>query len=282
MTFPTRLAMMTVVAAHLALGGPAISAVTLEARTVAAFDRYVAETERESARSLTDDAGFLWVDAAGRERDRAALRAGQLVLSRLETKSSGRKIDVPDGIIHHWLGLVFVPGATVDRAVKLLQDYDRHAAVYAPNVARSKLIARDGDTFQVYLRFYTKNVLTVVVNSDHEARFTRPTATRAYSRIVSTRIAEVENPDGPDEKEKPVGRDGGYLWRLNSSWRFMERDGGTYVQCESITLTRSIPFALAFIIKPFITGIPKETLTFTLERTRDALKAGPTSRAALP
>jgi hypothetical protein len=282
MTFPTRLAMMTVVAAHLALGGPAISAVTLEARTVAAFDRYVAETERESARSLTDDAGFLWVDAAGRERDRAALRAGQLVLSRLETKSSGRKIDVPDGIIHHWLGLVFVPGATVDRAVALLQDYDRHAAVYAPNVARSKLIARDGDTFQVYLRFYTKNVLTVVVNSDHEARFTRPTATRAYSRIVSTRIAEVENPDGPDEKEKPVGRDGGYLWRLNSSWRFMERDGGTYVQCESITLTRSIPFALAFIIKPFITGIPKETLTFTLERTRDALKAGPTSRAALP
>jgi hypothetical protein len=272
---------MCVVAAHLAAGGPAVSAVTLEARTVAAFDRYVAETERESARSLTDDAGFLWVDAPGRERDRAALRAGQLVLSRLETKSSGRKIDVPDGIIHHWLGLVFVPGATVDRAVKLLQDYDRHAAVYAPNVARSKLIARDGDTFQVYLRFYTKNVLTVVVNSEHEARFTRPAPGRAYSRIVSTRIAEVEDPGGPDEKEKPVGRDGGYLWRLNSSWRFLERDGGTYVQCESITLTRSIPFALAFIIKPFITGIPKETLTFTLERTRDALRPGATSRVAL-
>ena len=274
---------MCVATAHLAAGGPTLGAVTLEPRTVAAFDRYVAETERESARSLADEAGFLWVDAPGRERDRAALRAGQLVLSRLETKSAGRKIDVPDGLIHHWLGLVFVPGATVDRAVALLQDYDRHAAVYTPNVARSRLIARDGDTFKVYLRFYTKNVLTVVVNSEHEARFMRPTPRRAYSRIVSTRIAEVDDPGGPDEKEKPVGRDGGYLWRLNSSWRFLERDGGTYIQCESITLTRSVPFALAFIIKPFITGIPKETLTFTLERTRNALKAGTTtSRAASP
>jgi hypothetical protein len=252
----------------------------LEPRTIAAFERYVAEADRESARSLADEAGFLWVDAAGRERDRAAVRAGQLVISRLETKSGGRKIDVPDGIIHHWLGLVFVPGATVDRAVALLQDYDRHAAVYSPNVARSRLLARDGDTFKVYLRFYTKNVLTVVVNSEHEAQFTRPAPDRAYSRIVSTRIAEVEDPGGPDEKEKPVGNDGGYLWRLNSSWRFLERDGGTYVQCESITLTRSVPFALAFIIKPFITGIPKETLTFTLERTRNALKAGVTSQAA--
>src|SRR5918993_1444393 len=158
MTFRLRLT-MCVATAHLVAGGPTISAVTLEPRTVAAFDRYVAETERESARSLGDEAGFLWVDAPGRERDRAALRAGQLVLSRLETKSAGRKIDVPDGLIHHWLGLVFVPGATVDRAVALLQDYDRHAAVYTPNVARSRLIAGDGDTFKVYLRFYTKKVL---------------------------------------------------------------------------------------------------------------------------
>jgi hypothetical protein len=269
---------MCVVAVNLLAGGPTVSAVTLEPHTVAAFERYVAETERESVRTLADSADFLWVDTAGRERDRAALRAGQLVISRLETRSGGREIEVPDGIIHHWLGIVFVPRATVDRAVALLQDYDRHAAIYAPNVARSRLIARNGDNFKVYLRFYTKNVLTVVVNSEHEARFTRAAPDRAHSRIVSTRIAEVDDPGGPDEKEKPVGNDGGYLWRLNSSWRFLERDGGTYVQCESITLTRSVPFALAFIIRPFISGIPKDTLTFTLERTRDALKAGTTSR----
>jgi len=69
----------------------------------------------------------------------------------------------------------------------------------------------------------------------------------------------------------PVGRDGGYLWRLNSYWRFLERDGGTYVQCESITLTRDVPFLLSWIIKPFVTDIPRETLAFTLESTRNAL-----------
>jgi hypothetical protein len=269
------------VAASLVCVEEPIGAVTLEPHTIAAFDRYVEETERAAAGSLAKGAGFLWVDGVGREQERAALRSGRLVITRLETiTSAGRKIEVPDGIIHHWLGVVLVPGATVEGAVALLQDYDRHADVYRPNVARSKLLARDGDTFGMYLRFHTKKVLTVVFNSEHEARFARPAPGRAYSRIVSTRIAEVDDPGGPQEKEKPVGRDGGYLWRLNSNWRFLERDGGVYVQCESITLTRSVPFALAFIVGPFITSIPRETLTFTLERTRDALKAASISRVS--
>ena len=247
------------------------AAVTLAPRTIEAFERYVAETLRQSDPSLADPRRFLWVDGEGREKDLAALRSGELVISRLETKIAGKKIDVPDGLIHPWVGLVFVPSVTVDQAVRLLQDYDSHGEVYKPNVARSKLIDRDGDVFRMYLRFYTKKVLTVVVNSEHEARFTRPAPDRAYSRIVSTRIAEVEDPDTPEEKEKPVGRDGGYLWRVNSDWRFLERDGGTYVQCESITLTRTAPFGLGVIIRPFITGIPRETLTFTLERTRAVL-----------
>lgn len=257
--------------AAVVVGTRPIAAVTLAPRTIEAYERYVAETHRQSDPSLTDPARFLWVDAEGREKDLGALRTGELVISRLETKIAGKKIDVPDGLIHHWVGLVFVPAATVDQAVRLLQDYDTHGEVYKPNVARSKLIDRDGDVFRMYLRFYTKKVLTVVVNSEHEARFTRPAPDRAHSRIVSTRIAEVDNPDTPEEQEKPVGRDGGYLWRLNSYWRFLERDGGTYVQCESITLTRTAPFGLGLIIRPFITGIPKETLTFTLERTRAAL-----------
>ena len=270
MTPRLRLVCWIALAAMVAATRP-ISAVTLAPRTIEAFERYVAETRRQSDPSLSDPRRFLWVDAVGREKDLAALRSGELVISRLETKFAGKSIDVPDGLIHHWLGLVFVPGVTVDQAVRLLQDYDSHGEVYKPNVARSKLLDREGDVFKVYLRFYTKKVLTVVVNSEHDARFTRPAPDRAYSRIVSTRIAEVEDPDTPDEKEKPVGRDGGYLWRLNSDWRFLERDGGTYVQCESITLTRTAPFGLGLIIRPFITGIPRETLTFTLERTRAAL-----------
>jgi hypothetical protein len=252
-------------------GGLTTSAVTLQRQTIAAFDRYVAESERQSAETLADPSRFLWIENAKRPKDQELLRQGSLIIERVEIRSKGKSIDIPDGMIHHWTGLVFVPGATVNQALALLQDYDRHAEVYKPNVARSKLLSRTSDAFKMSLRFHMKKFITVVVNSDHEARFVRPEPGRAYSRIVSTRIAEVEDPDTPTEKEKPVGDDGGYLWRLNSNWRFLERDGGTYVQCESITLTRGLPFLLGALIRPFVTSIPRETLTFTLETTRNTL-----------
>ena len=257
----------------LAVAGAA-SAADLQPQTIVAWDRYVAETERQMAATLNDQARFVWVDGL-QEPDRrtrlAALRAGGLLIERLETKDGGKKLEAPGGLIHHWLGAVFVPGASVDQAVALLQDYDRHSEIYKPAIVQSKLLARDGDMFRMSLRFFMKRVISVVVNTEHEARFSRPSPTRAYSRLVSTRIAEVEHPGTSREAEKPVGRDGGYVWRLNSYWRFLERDGGTYVQCESITLSRRIPTGLGWLIGPFVTSIPRDSLTFLLERTRDTL-----------
>jgi hypothetical protein len=253
----------------LAAGVPAYGA-DLQPQTVAAFNRYVRATEARMAEAKP----FLWIDALPETQRRAALdtlRRGEFVIEALETREAGRRIDVPDGLIHHWIGVVFVPGATVDQAVALLQDYDRHADIYAPNVARSTLLARDGDRFTVGLRFFMKKVITVVVNSEHDARFTRHAPDRASSRIVSTRIAEVEHPGTPEERELPVGRDGGYLWRLNSYWRFQQRDGGVYIQSESLTLTRGIPFGLGWVVRPFVTSIPRETLEFTLSTTRRRL-----------
>lgn len=84
-------------------------------------------------------------------------------------------------------------------------------------------------------------------------------------------MAEVEHPGARDEREKPVGRDGGYLWRLHTYWRFLERDGGTYLQCESISLTRGIPIGLGWVVGPFVTSLPRESLEFTLQTTRDVL-----------
>lgn len=245
-------------------------AAELQPRTVAAFDRYVRAAEQR----MGSDSSFLWVDGlaeAYRRTTLGELGRGELAIERVTTRDGAEQIDVPDGLIHHWLGMVFVPGASVDQALALLQDYDRHAQVYRPAVARSKLLAREGDLFRVYLRFTMKKVITVVVNTENEARFTRLGPDEAQSRIYSTRIAEVEDADTPREREKPVGRDGGYLWRLYTYWRFLERDGGTYVQCESISLTRAIPIAFRWLIGPFVTSIPRESLAFTLETTRAAL-----------
>jgi hypothetical protein len=147
----------------------------------------------------------------------------------------------------------------------------------APPARAAELQPRTIAAFDRYVRVTearmdgVKKVITVVVNSEHEARFTRPARDRAEGRIRSTRIAQVEDPDTPQERELPVGRDGGYLWRLNTYWRLLERDGGTYLQCESISLTRGIPTGFGWLVGPFVTSIPRESLTFTLETTRNRL-----------
>ena len=267
---PTFLAL--VVAVGLATGA---AAADLEPRTVTAFDRYVTLLE---AGLDAPGAPALWLDTLPPARQTEIgkqLRSGQVVVERLLVKDKGRDIDIPGGLVHHWVGAIFVAGARVPDAVALLQDYDRHADIYTPAVQRSKLLSRDGDRFTVFLRFYQKKVITVVVNSEHDARFERLAPGQVRSRIHSTRIAEVENPGTPGEREMPVGRDGGYLWRLNTYWRFVERDNGVYIECESVTLTRGIPFGLGWVVGPFVTSIPRESLEFTLATTRKSLQPAP-------
>ena len=185
--------------------GVSVAAVELQPRTVAAFDRYVRATENR----LRTDA-FLWVDrlpSSRRTEALALMRRGMLSIEAARTLEGGREIDVPDGLVHHWVGTAFIPGASLDQALTILQDYDRHERIYAPTVARSKLLSRDGDRFRLFLRFKMKKVITVVVNSEHEALFSRPAADRAEGWIHSTRIAEVENAD-PARRAREAGRPG--------------------------------------------------------------------------
>jgi hypothetical protein len=245
------------------------SAADLQPRTVAAFDRYVRAAE---AQMLPQP--FLRIDALpdGERRAKLAeLSRGEVYIERLSAREAGKSIDVPGGLIHHWLGAVFVPGAKLSQALELLQDYDHHAEIYRPAIARSKLVSRAGDEFRVDLRFSMKKVITVVVDTENDARFTTLGPDRAQSRIYSLRIAEVADPETAKERQLPPGHDGGYLWRLYTYWRFLERDGGTYVQCEAISLTRSIPVVLGWLVGPFVSSIPRESLAFTLETTRKAL-----------
>ena len=258
-----------------------VGAAELREATVKAFDAYVAAAEARSA------APFLWLDsrpAAERQRLLGDLRNGELVIERLRARPGGRDADVPDGMIHHWIGTVFIPKATAATAVRLLQDYDRHAAIYAPTVARSRLLSHSasraplsgmpGDEFDFSLRFVMTKVITVVVDGEHHARFVWLGPGRARSWIRSTRLAEVSGAGTSAEREEPVGKGSGYLWRLNSYWRFEERDGGVYLECESISLTRDIPFGLGWAVGPFVTSLPREALEFTLQTTRKKLMIG--------
>jgi hypothetical protein len=117
----------------------------------------------------------------------------------------------------------------------------------------------------------------VVLATEHDVQYFRLGRTRAYSRSYSTKIAQLENPGEPGERELPVGNDNGFLWRLYSYWRMEERDGGVYLECQAISLTRGIPAGLGWMIEPIIRDLPKESLIKTLEATRRAL-ATPSGR----
>ena len=261
----------------LALPAKAALAAELKPATIAAFDRYVRVAEARMATEVADPRRFLIIDTDAepvRRARLAELRAGRLSIERLAALEGGKSIDIPDGLVHHWVGLIFVPGGTAASAVALLRDYARHHEIYQPAVQRSGVLSQDGDSLRVFLRFFMKKVLAVTLNTEHDARFTAISPARAYSRVVSTRIQEVADAGTATERELPVGHDGGYLWRINSYWRFDERDGGVYIQCESISLSRGIPLGLGWLVGPFVTSIPRESLSFTLETTRKVLTAG--------
>lgn len=251
-----------------------VPAEQLKPQTVAAFDQYVRLSEERMSNELSSGP-FLRIDGLAlqqRNADLARLKNGEVIVERLETLDQGRPIQVPDGLIHHWIGTVFIPGATLPQTLAFLQDYNKQYKFYAPDVQQSKLMQRNGDDFKVFLRLRKHKVITVILNTEYDVKYSSLGPDRATSYSRSTRIAEVENAGKPDESEKPVGNDSGFLWRLNSYWRFLQRDGGVYVQLEAISLTRDIPTGLNWLISPFVTTIPKESLVFTLAHTRDAVK----------
>ena len=248
--------------------------VRLRSETIAVFDRYARLTENRNEAELRRGSALLWIDSlapAQRTEAYAALKRGEVQIQQLSTLESGKPMVCPGGMIHHWVGLVYIPGVKLDDVLAVLEDYDHQSTYYSPDVERSKIESRDGNHFRVFLRFRRHKVITVVLNTEHDVRYFHDAPGRAHSRSSAVRIAEVENPDKSDEREKQPGDDGGFLWRMETWWRMEERDGGVYVQSEVASLTRDIPTGLGWLVGPFVTSIPKETLLFTLDATRKAV-----------
>jgi hypothetical protein len=245
----------------------------LEPETVVAFDRYVRVTEVRMQEDLHND-GFLVMDRLPPSHQRKAydrIRNGEIYVQQLHTREGGGSIDIPNGLIHHWVAVIFVPGQTLSQAVAVLQDYDIHQDIYKPEVRRSQLLERTGDNVRIYLQFYEKSIVTAVFNANFDVRYDDTDATRFESMSRSTRIAEVQNVGKKDERELPAGHDRGFLWRMNSYWRVEEKDGGVYLQTESIALTRRVPAIMMAIVNPLLESIPRALLSKLLFGTRDGM-----------
>lgn len=245
---------------------PAAQAAQLHPEAVKAFEQRVAAVDDWGSDRGGKLPEFLWTGRSDERRER--LRRGEIIVGPRQGKGD---TDVGQGLVHHWIGGMFVPGLTAVNALDLLRNFDSYKQIYAPSVEDSKTLRRDGDAYRAYLRLRKHHIVTVVLNTEYQAEFARVDSARWHSRSVSTRVAQVKDPGGPDERELPVGNDSGYLWRIATFWRFEEADGGLYLECEVIGLTRGVPFGLGWLVRPIIRGFPRESLTETLQDTRNAL-----------
>ncbi len=238
--------------------------IKLSPETIAEFDAYVKDAERLLQKRIDGDRPFLWTDDVPERR--LTLRRGGILIEDLPETPQ-----ITGGLLHVWLGAMFIPGATGPEVLAVLQDYDRHQEWY-PEPIESKLLSQNGDVYRGYLKLRRKKVLTVVLSTEHEAHYSQVSDNRWYGRSYSTKIAEVENAGKPNEKELPVGEDHGFLWRLYAYWFIEETEDGVFVECSSVSLSRQIPFGLGWVVKPFVTGMPRQSLEGMLQATRVAVK----------
>ena len=254
--------------------GAVVSAARLGQETIGGWSTYVSATEDRVRRELESPRGFLVMDfldpeeaAAGR---RQVLDDGVVLMRKMQASDSqGRRITVPGALVHHWRGAVFIPGVTVRQLLVELQSH----APEQEDVLRSSILERGPDRMRVYMRLQRRKIVTATYNTEHVVTFTRFGATRAASVSTATRIAEVSDPDTPDERELPLGDDRGFLWRLNSYWRYEEVAGGVIAECESISLSREVPSFVRYVVSQLVESTARESMERTLVTLRARWRA---------
>jgi hypothetical protein len=251
------------------IGTPPLNAATLKKDTLSAWDQYVELAERRITEEVESEDGFLVTDFLSGDdvqSCRELVRTGEICVLNMQEQKKGAEFEVPNGRIHHWLGMTLIPEAQLNEVVDWIQDYDRHHEFY-DDVEESRLLTRDDNSFKIFLRLKRKKVITVHYNTTHDVTYFPMGSDKLYSSSIATRIREIDEPGSPEEREKPDGKDSGFLWRLNSYWRYQQTSDGVLVECESLSLSRDVP-ALLFMIKGIVDSTAREALQYTLGNLR--------------
>ena len=255
----------------------------LTARTIAAWQQYERQVDDRYGRPAAADAFFAFDAFKLAPGWRKRVLAGQIPMVRVESPApGGSRPSVPDGRIHHWTGAVFIPDITLEHVVRYLINRAGRESDAFDDVLTSKLLARDGDRVRIYMKLRRESVITVTYNTEHAVEYRRVDDARASSRSVATRIVELEDAGTPREREKPVGNDHGFLWRLNAYWRYEQVKGGVVIECESVSLSRDVPWGLGWLVNSKVEGIARESLEKTLVSLRAELAKSRPVAAARP
>jgi hypothetical protein len=246
-------------------------------RTLVAWRAYIAEVERRIARELDDGGRFLASDyTPDAEVVRSRVGRGEHVITKVAPPAG--HADVPGGQISHWRGSLLVPRVTLDQLLHHAQ-HPPEGGPHQEDVVALRVLERDADRLRLAIRMRRTRIVTVVYDTEHDVEYRRHAAERASSRSLATRIVEIDRAGTPNERAKRPEDDRGFLWRLHSYWRYVQVDAGVIVELESVTLSRSVPFGLSFVLQPIIDDIARESIRRTLTHLQATAGGLATTRA---
>ena len=116
-----------------------------------------------------------------------------------------------------------------------------------------------------------RSIVTVTLDADYQLVFGELDGKHQFSSSRSIDIREIKDAGQPSEARVSPEEEHGFLWRMNSYWRYEQTEGGVIVYCESVSLSRDIPRGLGWLIGPVTSRMPRESLRSTLEATREAV-----------
>jgi hypothetical protein len=249
------------------MGAPTRAKAEPNPEAISAFNAYVKAVESRLAQQHQSRAAFLAPPLTPQIEKR--LQQGELIIEPI-TPVTGSAL--PGALLHDWRGTAFTPGATVADFERLMKNIGAYPQHFSPQVLEAKLLSQQGDHLQAFMRVRQHHVITVVMDTSYDITFSRLDDQHGYSLSRSTKISEIDSPGTATEHAVPADEEHGFLWRQNTYWTYEEGDGGLYMQIESVSLSRSVPSGLNWIVQPFIEKIPRESLEFTLRSTCNALR----------
>lgn len=253
----------------LAVGILRAAELKLSPETARAWEDYVRTTESRMQARLSGKNPFLWMDESPERRRR--VRQGEILAAPVVKSGRAR---VPQGLIHHWVGAVFIPDARLDQVFAVVHDYDHYRDHFAPTVIASKLLGRSDNRWQFSMRWLKKVlIMTAVIDAEYDSLEVQLDRERWYGLSWSTCIHEVRNHGRPDERLLPPDVGSGYIWRVYSVSRYEERDGGVYAELEALVLSRDIPAYFRWLVDPIVSRLSRNALLTSLEQTRRAVQA---------
>jgi len=249
---------------------PSAGAASLKPETKAAWDTYLQSAMAAMQYRLQPGAHFLWLDEEPQRAE--SIRAkGPFI----EPVGPHIPLKVPSGLIHHWLGVGFIPNAKIEDILHVLRDYDHYKEVYKPGVIDSISHSSDGAKDIFSLRLANKSaVAKTALDTDCEATYVRVDDTHGYGISNTIHIHEIDKFGTPSERTLPEDEGTGLIWRLSSITRLEQRDGGVYTELEAIALSRDIPAAFRVLVTPIVRRVSRDSMATSLHQTKAALLDG--------